>query len=137
MSTEISPLPRYSEKELSNFKRNLFLGKKSFLSSHAHRQWEYFVINVTLDIIRRPSEWKQASILSLTHCIKYFTEMVLYVCLFVRPSVRPSDCFHENSSTIRRRMMKLGTYTLEIKSNMELEDGSGTWPLTRSNWRFS
>ena len=53
------------------------------------------------------------------------------------PLVCPSVYFHDNSRAIRRRMMKLGIYTLEVKSNIELEEGSGTWPLTRSNWRFS
>ena len=45
-------------------------------------------------------------------------------CMSVCLSVRPSVCIHHNSRTIRRRMMKLCTYVLEVKSNMELEDGS-------------
>ena len=55
------------------------------------------------------------------------------VCMYVRPSV----CFHDNSRTTSRRMMKLGTYILEVKSKIEFKDGSRRWPLTRSNWRFS
>ena len=58
--------------------------------------------------------------------IKYSTEMlyaiVLYVCLSVRLSVR----FHDNSRMIRRRMMKLCKNIVEVKSKMELEDGSRT-----------
>ena len=47
--------------------------------------------------------------------------------LYVRPSVCLSVyLFSHNSRTIRRRMTKLGTYTLEVKSNIELEDGSHT-----------
>ena len=34
-------------------------------------------------------------------------------------------------------MMKLGTYTLEVKSDIKFEAGSRPWPLTPSNWRFS
>ena len=50
-----------------------------------------------------------------------------------RMSVRPSVISHDNLRTRWRRMMKLGTNTLEVKSNMEFEDGSRTLPLTRSN----
>ena len=58
--------------------------------------------------------------LSLNACIKYATGMLDAIVLYVRLSV----CFHHNSITIRRRMMKLGTYILEVKSSMEFEDGS-------------
>ena len=65
----------------------------------------------------------------------------LYVIRLVCPpvclSVCPSVCFHDNSRTISRRMMKLCTIIVEVKSNMEFEDGSRAWPLTRPNWRFS
>ena len=44
----------------------------------------------------------------------------------VCPSVCLSVFFHYNSRTIRRRMMKLDTYMLEVKSNIEFEDGSRT-----------
>ena len=50
--------------------------------------------------------------------------------------VCPSARFHDNSWTRRRRMMKHGTITLEVKSNMEFEGGSRTWPLTRLIWGF-
>ena len=59
----------------------------------------------------------------------------LYVCLSVCLSVCSSLCFHDNSWTIRHRMMKLGTIMVEVKSDLEFEDGSRTWPLTRPNWR--
>ena len=68
---------------------------------------------------------------NLTFIIKCF--MRCLVC----PAVCPSVCFTHNSRTIRRRMMKLCTVILEVKSNMEFEDGSRTWLLTRSNWTFS
>ena len=58
-------------------------------------------------------------------------------CMSICLSVCLSVCFHDNSRTIKRRMMKLGTYTLQVKSNMEFEAGSRTWSLTRSNWSFS
>ena len=43
----------------------------------------------------------------------------------VCPSVCLSVCFHDYL-TIRRRMMKLATCTLQVKSNIEPEDGSRT-----------
>ena len=55
------------------------------------------------------------------------------VCPSVCLSVCPSVCSHDNSWTRGCRMMKLGTIILEVKSNFEFEDGSRTWPLTRSN----
>ena len=42
----------------------------------------------------------------------------------IRPSVLQSVRFHDNSGTRRRRMMKLGTIILKVKSNIEFEDGS-------------
>ena len=51
-------------------------------------------------------------------------------CMSVRLSVRSQH----NSWTNRRRMMKPCTIILEVKSNIEFEDGSRTWPLTRWNW---
>ena len=62
--------------------------------------------------------------------IKYSNGLV-----YIRPSVRLS-VFTISSRTIRRRMMKLATYILEVKSKMKSKDGSRTWPLTPSNWRF-
>ena len=67
--------------------------------------------------------------------IPYFTGMLYAIASCM--SVCPSVCFHHNWGMIRRRMMKFGTYILEVKSNIEFEYGSRTWPLTRSNWRFS
>ena len=61
-----------------------------------------------------------------TRSIRYSTGMLYAIVLYARPSVCLSLCFHDNSSTIRRRMMKRCTYILEVKSNMELEDGSRT-----------
>ena len=57
--------------------------------------------------------------------------------MYVRPSVCPSICFHNNSRAITRRMMKLCTIIVEVKAgNNGFEDGSRTWPLTQSNWRL-
>ena len=51
-------------------------------------------------------------------------------CMSVRLSVRS----HDNSWTRRRRMMKLCTRVLQVKSDIQFEDGSRTWPLTLSTW---
>ena len=72
-----------------------------------------------------------------SYFIKYTTGMLYAIVLYVVcPSVRLS-VFTINLRTIRRRMMKLCTYIIEVKSNMEFDDGSRTLPLTWSNWRFS
>ena len=62
--------------------------------------------------------------------------MLCAIVLYVRLSVRPSVCFPDNSRISRRRMMKLCTIIVDVNSNIEFEDGSRTWPLTPSNWRF-
>ena len=58
----------------------------------------------------------------------------------VCPSVYPSVCLSVFTITQARfdvfRMIKLWTVH-DVKSDMELEDGSCTWPLTQTNWRFS
>ena len=59
--------------------------------------------------------------------------MLYVIVLYVRPSV----CFYVNSWTSRRRRLKFCTYIVQVKSDIEFEDGSRTWALTRSNWRFS
>ena len=73
-----------------------------------------------------------------TFLIKYSTGMryaiVLYVRLSVCLSLHLAACFHHNSRAIRRRMMRLCTTIVEVKSDIEFEDGSRTWPLTPSNW---
>ena len=57
-------------------------------------------------------------------------------CMSVCLSARPSVCFHDNSRVSGRRMMKLCTIILEVKSNIKFEDGPRILPLTRSNQRF-
>ena len=72
--------------------------------------------------------WKRRFLaLSSVHQNSLFDRLACpFVCLSVRS--------HDNSWTCHRRMMKLGTIILEVKSNIEFEDGSRTWPFTRSNW---
>ena len=68
--------------------------------------------------------------------IKYSTGMIYAIVLYVRPSV----CRHVFTVTQERLNVEwwnLAHIILEVKSNIEFEDGSRKWPLTRSNWRFS
>ena len=57
----------------------------------------------------------------------------MHVCLYVRLSV-----FTITQEGLDVEWWNLThTYTLKVMNNVELEDGSRTWPLTRSNWWFS
>ena len=101
-------------------------------------RWKYF----------RDSSWNLTIILALncqtiftrTFALRYSWLSLLSVHQntlwdrLVCPSVRLSVRFHDNSWKSRRRLKKLSTIILEVKSNIEFEDGSRTWPLTRSNW---
>ena len=62
-------------------------------------------------------------LLSITHeC--FICDRLVCLCLYVCPSICLSVRFHDNSRTISRRMMKLGTYIFQVKSNTKLEDVS-------------
>ena len=57
--------------------------------------------------------------------IKYSTGMLYAILLYVpHPSVCLSVCFHHNSRTSGRKIMKLSKVILEVVSGMELEGGS-------------
>ena len=80
------------------------VGSSTFLKRHKRSHWFHEATLVYAHL-----EW----------FIKYSRGMLYAVVLYVRPSV----CFHDNLWMNRRRMMKHGAYVLEVKSNMELEDG--------------
>ena len=83
------------------------------------------------------SRWR-AEFVSLTSNVlsKYYTGMVYAIVLYVRLSV----CFHDNSRTIRRRMMKLWTiiHILRTRVTRSLRMGHvhDLWHGQTSNRRF-
>ena len=91
----------------------------------------------TLQIVRE----NQSVYISNTYkffYIKYSTGMLMRLsCMPVRLSVCLSFWFYHNSRISRRRILKLGTYILEVKSKIEFAVVSRTWPMARLNWRFS
>ena len=91
-----------------------------------------FANNFSYNLTLSWRSWCNISLLSIPReCFMRSSSMS------VRPSVCLSVYLHDNSGTSRRRMMKLCTIILEVKSNIEFKDETRTWPLTWSNWRFS
>ena len=113
-------------------------------NAHAHSCGIFVFITHVCETHDFHHRWRQTdwSLLGNTLLIYEFTNCLLSIpqeCLMRSScmSGRPRLCFHYSLKTIRRRIMRFFIYIFQVKSNIEFENGSRTWPLTRSNWRFS